>query len=196
MMPILTAPDEGKAAALSQPSLGSTATGTPRSREVREIPTPLKEDFEVDAKVLRQPYGPFPGNFRRRRYVELSQVDPLESTEREVLIFGPLQQRFLGFLWRWRWCVLKGTSFFVYKDEASWRASFKHVECYDVSEMMAVNENQHTGLPFFRCLHHTTNCNLATFRAGETDVWEEVLTMHLWVDLINAAQGMSSSMDF
>eukprot|EP00913_Durusdinium_trenchii_P016797 g15787.t1 len=65
-----------------------------------------------------------------------------------------------------------------------------------VSEMMAVNENQHTGLPFFRCLHHTTNCNLATFRAGETDVWEEVLTMHLWVDLINAAQGMSSSMDF
>eukprot|EP00435_Cladocopium_sp_Y103_P008207 s565_g2.t1 len=72
--------------------------------------------------------------------------------------------------------------------EASWRSSSKAIECYDVSEMIAVNENVHTGLPFFRCLHHATNCNIATFRAGDADVWEEVACMHLWVDLINIAQ--------
>jgi hypothetical protein len=30
-----------------------------------------------------------------------------------------------------------------------------------------------------RCLHHATNCNIAAFRAGEADVWEEA-RMRRW----------------
>lgn len=39
-----------------------------------------------------------------------------------------------------------------------------------VAELIAVNEGPR---PCFRCLHHATNCSVATFRAGDREVWEE-----------------------
>ncbi|CAJ1344011.1 unnamed protein product [Effrenium voratum] len=72
-----------------------------------------EEDSEPAADAaqirLRPPPGPAPSyNFRRRLYVELtSQVaeqdaEQVAEEDDEVVICGPLQQRYFGFIWRWR----------------------------------------------------------------------------------------------
>mmetsp|Transcript_10288 Transcript_10288/g.24732 ORF Transcript_10288/g.24732 Transcript_10288/m.24732 type:complete len:259 (-) Transcript_10288:139-915(-) len=224
---------------LNQFSLGSTATGTPLSRDAARYeasrsssgsasrPTEAQvpkegcdllaeeEEEETDPEVadpqstlqelqIKQPAGPSPKlEFRRRKYAALLggegvQVERLSNPvecesdgggDDEVVIAGPLQQRFLGFWWRWRWCVLKGTVLHVYRDEGQWQADpTAYFEVLDAFDMVAVNESQHNRSAFFRCVHSETGSNMATFRGGEKEIWEEVAAMHLWVDLLNSAR--------
>mmetsp|Transcript_50041 Transcript_50041/g.119544 ORF Transcript_50041/g.119544 Transcript_50041/m.119544 type:complete len:264 (+) Transcript_50041:123-914(+) len=226
---------------LNQLSLGSTATGTPLTRDTArfeasrsrsgsasrhpeaEVPGDgchlLEEEEEVEPEVadpqkcredvqIKQPPGPSPKQefmeFRRRTYTapgsEMTQVgrvsrpsvdlcDSDDAKHEEVVISGPLQQRFWGFWWRWRWCVLKGSTMYIYRDEAQWQAEpGAFFESHDVGEMFAVNENHHNGVAYLRCIHSETSSNLATFRGGENEIWEEVAATHLWVDLLSSAR--------
>ncbi|CAE7633856.1 Def8 [Symbiodinium necroappetens] len=73
--------------------------------------------------------------------------------------------------------------------EAQWQAEpGAFFESHDVGEMFAVNENHHNGVAYLRCIHSETSSNLATFRGGENEIWEEVAATHLWVDLLSSAR--------
>eukprot|EP00931_Biecheleriopsis_adriatica_P037859 TRINITY_DN21712_c0_g1_i1.p1 TRINITY_DN21712_c0_g1~~TRINITY_DN21712_c0_g1_i1.p1 ORF type:complete len:284 (+),score=46.83 TRINITY_DN21712_c0_g1_i1:84-935(+) len=156
----------------------------------------VKED-RLSFKVY-QPSGSGQAHrWRRRKYYHPSLrqgylVEPQPHgasqcfDDDEVLICGPLQQRCWGLAWRWRWCVLKGDTLYLYRDEACWRgAPTDPFETIEVKNVLAVSENSGSGL--FRCLHNNGGSTIATFRGGDCDLWEEIAATHLWVDLINSA---------
>ncbi|CAE8618656.1 unnamed protein product, partial [Polarella glacialis] len=98
--------------------------------------TTQDEDDDQDTLLLQkicQPPGQSTPCWRRRKYVDARlgsgaladqqlEVQPSEGAHQEgddseVRICGLLQQRFWGFSWRWRWCVLEGELLHIYRDE-------------------------------------------------------------------------------
>eukprot|EP00440_Ansanella_granifera_P011965 gb/GFBE01013002.1/.p1 GENE.gb/GFBE01013002.1/~~gb/GFBE01013002.1/.p1 ORF type:complete len:246 (+),score=42.25 gb/GFBE01013002.1/:1-738(+) len=156
-----------------------------------------QQDPTSQVLKIRQPQGAVRAHgWRRRKYTDAcsqrcspadtSDASPLETSE--VLICGPLQQRFWGFAWRWRWCVLTQQKLYIYRDEACWLESpGDPFETHEVNDLLAVNECSFSGPPDFRCLDSVDGSGIATFRGGDSELWEEIAAMHLWVDFINFA---------
>lgn len=148
-----------------------------------------------------------PLNWRRRKYIATAQScgdaysgegsDVASSTDsKEALICGPLQRRFLGFVWRWRWCVLDAHNIHIYFDEAHWKQHpDEPLESYEVGTIVAINENNFEGGPphMFRCVHHSNGHTIVALRGGDGDLWEEIASTYLWVDLINTAARIACS---
>jgi len=151
-----------------------------------------------------------PLNWRRRKYLDASQkescgetCDGEEGSEKasgtstnEALICGPLQRRFLGVAWRWRWCVLDAHNLHIYFDEAHWKQHpDEPLESYEVGTIVAINENNFEGGPphMFRCVHHTNGHTIVALRGGDGDLWEEIASTYLWIDLINTAARIACS---
>jgi len=199
-----------------QISMGSTATGTPLSVNAphwelaslssgcTELRPGEREDsigslsLEKPVKIGK-PLGPVQArSWRRRKYMDsrLVQeylVEQSAETEAEhledlkVLICGALQQRFWGFAWRWRWCVLDEEKLCIYRDEACWReAPTEPFDTIQVADIIAVSECSFSEAQTFRCMSEHGS-NLATFRGGDGELWEEAAAVHLWVDMVNSA---------
>mmetsp|Transcript_30291 Transcript_30291/g.54941 ORF Transcript_30291/g.54941 Transcript_30291/m.54941 type:complete len:249 (+) Transcript_30291:212-958(+) len=179
-----------------QISMGSTATGTPLSINPPHWELELVEERRVQ---VSKPSGPVQAKtWRQRKYMDshLSQACVAEEVreaeagnlaDSEVLICGALQQRFWGFAWRWRWCVLSEEKLCIYRDEACWReAPGEPFDIIEVADIVAVNECSFNGPQTFRCMTEYGS-TLATFRGGDGELWEEAAAVHLWVDMVNSA---------
>lgn len=200
-------------------STGSTSVGTPQSegptwdhaplsltRSAWSSPAANFKEVHADCggshalKVRIKAAAP-PGTssgvqeLRRRKYVQPSQSAnhagqpgalPLQA---EVHIAGPLQRRFFGFAWRWRWCVLDTHELKIYWDEVHWtQRPEEPLEAFQVGGLVACCENSYQNCPsVLRCLDHETGHTVVTLRGGDHERWEETATTHLWVDLLNTA---------
>lgn len=137
------------------------------------------------APKVRQPSGPVRARaWRIRKY-----RDPCLTDTDSVVICGPLQQRYWGFAWRWRWCVLENGLLHIYRDEACWRkAPSDPFETLEVSEMVAVDEWSPSSPHAFRVIRREDDSTLETFRGGDSDLWEETVSNSLWVHMINSTE--------
>lgn len=110
---------------------------------------------------------------------------------------GPLQRRFLGFAWRWRWCVLDTEQLRIYWNEAHCLADpGEPLETYQVGSVVACPESGSDGATnMFRCVLRESSSTAVVLRGGDGEVWEEIAATHLWVDLLNAASRVASVAD-
>lgn len=193
-----------------QCSTGSTSAGTPRSDLYSELVSEMctgsisNAAEHPEAEASQQPGQPnrqavtehaivkqgAPRSWRRRRYVDPQRRD----LDPDVLICGPLQRRFLGFAWRWRWCVVTSNSLLIFKDEAAWRGDPQSPqESFPVSSLVAYNESSYSGGPphTFRCVDRDTGECCSVFSSGDNHHWVEIAATHLWVDLLNKASRLA-----
>jgi hypothetical protein len=76
----------------------------------------------------------------------------------------------------------------VYRDEAHrLRAPQEPLESFEVARVFASPEDGVRFQQTFRCADRKTARPVAVFRSGGCDLWEEITSARLWVDLLNTA---------
>lgn len=149
--------------------------GRPRSWRSRKYRVPARKPSTVSEDAL--------GN-----------MEPAQQLE--VLISGPLQRRFLGFAWRWRWCVLDSEHLSVYWNEAHYLADpTEPLESYKVGTLVVCSESFEGASDTFRCMFRESGATALVLRGGDGELWEEIAAAHLWVNLLNVASRVAGVED-
>mmetsp|Transcript_27816 Transcript_27816/g.58869 ORF Transcript_27816/g.58869 Transcript_27816/m.58869 type:complete len:266 (-) Transcript_27816:42-839(-) len=132
------------------------------------------------------------GELRHRKYaipcdqLRKPTATAKEREESEVLVEGQLQQRWLKFLWRWRWCVLDRRELRIYgNEEASLLMPEKPLERYSVASLSVGSD-----LHFPSILIGVSVIGgepLITLRTGPGLRWEELAASILWLRAFESA---------
>lgn len=104
----------------------------------------------------------------------------LAFDDREVLVEGPLQQQFLHFFWRPRWCVLDRQELRLYQNEqAALEMPNKPLESHSVSTL---NVAQDLHVPSVLLCTDVSDEELSmSLRTGPGSRWEEQVASILWL---------------
>jgi len=103
-----------------------------------------------------------------------------DSPDCEVLVEGPLQQRVLFFLWRWRWCVLTCQELRIYVDEeASLLTPERPIERHPASKISAAPDLHFPSV--LVCTDQGSGEPFTYLRTGPGLRWEEVAAASLWL---------------
>jgi len=105
----------------------------------------------------------------------------------EALVEGPMQQRFMWFLWRWRWCLLTRQELRIYADR---RASIIHpdrpLERYSAGAL-DVTQDLHCHSTLV-CMDAVSGEPLLLLRPGPHAHLEELVASRLWQHAFSAAR--------
>ncbi|CAK0855378.1 unnamed protein product, partial [Prorocentrum cordatum] len=112
----------------------------------------------------------------------------------EALVEGPMQQRWMWFLWRWRWCVLTSHDLLVYSDyEASVVDPHRPLERYSRRSLdVARALHCHSTLV---CMDASSRDPLVVLRTGPRATLATLVASRLWQYGFSAASRRCRSGD-
>jgi hypothetical protein len=110
------------------------------------------------------------------------------SSEGEVLIEGPLQERSLFFFWPERWCVLDEHELRIYRDEEECiMAPDSPIHRHRVDKIDLVLDFYQPSV--INCVNVDTHELLTCLRTGPGSRWEEVAATSLWLAIFSRVRG-------
>mmetsp|Transcript_70834 Transcript_70834/g.125061 ORF Transcript_70834/g.125061 Transcript_70834/m.125061 type:complete len:351 (-) Transcript_70834:155-1207(-) len=118
----------------------------------------------------------------------MRSVSSSDMEDSEVLVEGPLQERFLGMFWRWRWCVLDHQHLKIYRDEeASLLMPEKPLEVYCVADLYVASDLHQPAL--LACTSSSSGDPVLFLRTGHGQRWEDFAAASLWLRAFASASG-------